>query len=263
MNKSRHRTILNYTVYLVIFLLGLQVLAWFPAGAQSDDLQLGLDRDFGYASVGGSEIQGVFTLKARGPSDLSRVVFYIDNVEIGAVLQAPFELRFQTDNYPLGSHRIAAVGTTTAGRELQSNVITVNFVSSERGWQQGVKIIGPMLLLIAGAFVLSFVVTLTGSRKLQTLPPGTPRQYGVAGGAICPRCGRPYSRHLFAPNLLLGKLERCPFCGKWAIVAAASPQLLRQAEQNEIEEGQVVQIAMESEEERLRRELDDARYQEW
>ncbi|MEK6221558.1 MAG: hypothetical protein N2D54_04870 [Chloroflexota bacterium] len=31
--------------------------------------------------------------------------------------------------------------------------------------------------------------------------------YSAAGGAVCPRCQLPYSRHLLSPNLLVGKLE--------------------------------------------------------
>jgi hypothetical protein len=31
----------------------------------------------------------------------------------------------------------------------------------------------------------------------------------------------PFSRSVLAPNMLVGKLERCPHCRKWAIVGRA------------------------------------------
>ena len=55
-------------------------------------------------------------------------------------------------------------------------------------------------------------------------------QYGMAGGTVCPRCTFPYSRVVLAPNLVVGKLSRCPHCGKWTIARAASAENLQQAE---------------------------------
>jgi hypothetical protein len=230
------------------------------AAAQSEGLQLRLRRNFGYSSGSSNDIQGTFTLTASGPAELQEVAFYIDDQEIGRVTQPPFELRFQTDSYPLGEHTLLAVGTTAAGVELRSNPIQVEFVSAEQGWQEGLRIVGPMFAIILGAVLVSFIVSFAGGKKLQSLPPGAPRQYGVAGGAICPRCERPYPRHVLAPNLLLGKLERCPFCGKWAIVAAASPERLRQAEAAEVDDAAEGQAQPVSAEDRLRKELDDSRY---
>lgn len=245
----------------------LVLLAWLVLGfqsvaAQTDGLQLRLRRDFGYSS-GSGDIQGTFTLTASGPSDLSRVVFWLDDQELGRVEQAPFELRFQTDSYPLGDHTLFAEGVTAGGAELRSNPIQVEFVSPEQGWSAALRIVVPMFALIFGAMALSFIVSFAGGKKLQNLPPGAPRSYGVAGGAICPRCGRPYPRHVLSPNLVFGKLERCPFCGRWAVVPAASPAMLRLAEQAELEgaaDGVSPQV---SETERLRKELDDSRYQDF
>jgi hypothetical protein len=258
--KNRHR-FLNMkkqkflTLGIVFFLIASHALAQNGA-----ELQLRLRRDFGYSA--GGDIQGTFTMRVSGPETVSRVVFYIDDQEIGQTAQAPFELRFSTSSYAIGAHTLSARGFTQDGRELSSNAIRTNFVSAEEGWQAGLRIMVPMLALVLGALLLSALVPLLTSKKLQNLPAGTPRNYGVAGGAICPRCGRPYPRHVFAPNMVFGKLERCPFCGKWAIVAGQPLSRLRQAEQAELENAQGETVAQESEEERLRKELDASRYRE-
>jgi hypothetical protein len=57
-----------------------------------------------------------------------------------------------------------------------------------------------------------------------------PITYGLAGGAVCPKCGLPFSRSVFGLNLLVGKLSRCPHCGKWSVVGRASPEELAAAE---------------------------------
>jgi hypothetical protein len=86
-------------------------------------------------------------------------------------------------------------------------------------------------------------------------------QYGAAGGAVCPRCTFPYSRNILAPNLVVGKLQRCPHCGKWAIVPRASQSNLEAAEERWAREGTST-VEAPSEEERVRQMLDDSRYDE-
>jgi hypothetical protein len=120
----------------------------------------------------------------------------------------------------------------------------------------------PLIGIVFGLVALSFVISFATAGKLKNLPPGAPRPYGAAGGAICPRCGRPFSRHFFSPNMLVGKLERCPFCGKWSILAAQPLSLLRRAEAAELEAAGGEAVLQESEEERLRKQLDQSRYLE-
>jgi len=72
----------------------------------------------------------------------------------------------------------------------------------------------------------------------------------------------PYSRHFFSPNMLLGKLERCPHCGKWAIVRAAYGTELREAEQRFRADQEQGNIQVEEDEAgRLKRMLDDSRFE--
>lgn len=248
------------------FLFLLAVLAgWvFPAAAQgtANEFELRLRRDFGYSS-GGGQIQGTFTMRTRGPENLSRVVFYLDEQILGEVTQAPFDLRFTTDQYSQGLHTLYAVGFTSDGRELRSNEIRTQFVSAEEGWQAGLAIAGPVLGITLAAVLLSTLSIFLTSGKLKDLPPGAPRTYGLMGGAICPKCHRPFGVHFLSMNIVVGKLDRCPFCGKWSIIRRSSLEALRAAEAAELEDARNSGLAStQSEDEKLRQQLDESRYQD-
>src|SRR5512141_744044 len=81
------------------------------AAAQTSQLTLTMSRDWGYGGFHG-DIQGLFTMKIKGPADLAKVAFYIDDTVIGEATKAPFNLQFSTDNYPLGVHKLYAVGVS-------------------------------------------------------------------------------------------------------------------------------------------------------
>lgn len=244
----------------------LVLLLAFPnsALAQAEpELTLRMSRDLGYSS-GTGQIEGTFSLKASGPDDLAKVTFFIDGQPMGEDSEAPFSLRYNTGSYSPGVHTLSAIGTTRDGRTLNSREIKVEFVTAEEGWKAAGRIAIPILAISFGAILLSFVLPLiTGRGKKTSLPLGAPRSYGVFGGAICPKCGRPFSRTIMGINLIVGKLERCPHCGKFSIVQRASPQMLRQAELAELQMAPEKPAGPElTEEERLRKELDNSRYNE-
>jgi hypothetical protein len=58
----------------------------------------------------------------------------------------------------------------------------------------------------------------------------------------------------------LGKLERCPYCNKWSIVPAASLAALKAAEAAELESAKP-EVPELSPEEKLRRQIEESRYQ--
>ena len=244
----------------LLFALILSLLAANAALAQTEELTLSFSRDFGYSS-GTGDIQGSFSMKVSGLTDLARVEFYIDDIKIGEDSESPFRLQFTTDNYPLGLHEMYAIGYTADGREYRSRVVTANFVSADEGWQAAGKIAIPLIVVVFGAILLSVgVPMLIGRGKREELPLGAERQYSLRGGGICPKCKRPFALPLFSMNLGFSKLARCPYCGKISVVRVQPPVKLRQAEQAELEqaEGQVPVI---SEEEKLKKELDDSKYQ--
>ena len=68
--------------------------------------------------------------------------------------------------------------------------------------------------------------------------------------------------NLMSPNMVTGKLVRCANCGKWFVGRRATAEALRAAE--EIEWAQAhgkPQVSEMTEEEKLRKELDDSKYQ--
>lgn len=250
--------------FVGVFLFLLPFLA-SPAYAQTEEEQLSLrlSRDFGYSS-GGGDIQGTFSMKASGPEDLERVVFMIDEEIIGEITEPPFNLRFNTDNYPTGIHRMSAVGYTSSGQELASNAIQAEFVTAQQSQQQTVKFVLPLLGFIAIAVLLSLLFPMIISRgRTSSLPPGAARNYSPFGGTICSRCKRPFGRHMYGLNLVVGKYDRCPYCGKWSLTRAASPSQLAAAEAAELEAiTQAEKSSPIAQADQLKRDLDDSRYQD-
>jgi hypothetical protein len=233
------------------------------AGFQEEQLQISLKRNWGYSS-GTGRIQGTFTIRTSGPDDLAQVVYFLDDQVLGDTHEEPFHLQFNTDNFTLGAHQLRATGLTASNTELSSNIIQVEFVSADDSWQAATKIIVPLVVVILGAVGLAFLVALIFTRgKKEQLPPGAPRKYGHYGGAICPKCSRPFSRHIYGLNLGLVKFDRCPYCGKWSLVRRASRDDLEAAEAAEIgaaEEG--VFSTHRSEEGDLRQEIEDSRFED-
>ncbi len=226
---------------------------------QEDQLHIRLRRNWGFSS-GTGKIQGTFTIIASGPDDISRVVFYIDDQVLAEVTEEPFNIQFNTDNYTLGPHRLYALGYTHGGKELSSNILQVEFVSSEEGWQVVMKIIILLVVIVGLAFLVPLIFT---RGKVEQMPPGAPRNYGHYGGAICPKCERPFSRHIYGLNLGLHKYDRCPYCGKWSLVRRASREELEAAEMAEIKAAQEGVFEPEkSEEEELRKDIEDSRFED-
>jgi hypothetical protein len=219
-------------------------------------LQLMVERDFGFRM--GGRIQGKFTLKVVGPQNLTQVEFLIDDVVVNTDREPPFHYSFNTGEYELGVHRISGVGTTSLGEVLRSPVRTFEFVSVEEGLRGAAGIVIPILIGAAVLIVIATVSTLILGRKR-----GKPRigEYGPAGGAVCTRCELPFGRHVLSPNILIGKLERCPHCGKWTIVRRASRETLEKAEARWADDKVRGGLGLESEEDKLRRMIEDSRFE--
>jgi DNA-directed RNA polymerase subunit RPC12/RpoP len=229
----------------------------FTASAQSEGgLIIEFHRDFGYAA--GGEIQGAFSLTAEGPADLVRVDYFLDDQLLGSAAAPPFKISFNTGNFAVGRHTFLAVGTTTAGMEIRSASRTLEFVSAEAGWQTVGKIVLPILgVVLAIALLGTAGPMLFGRRTVFRLG-----EYGAARGAVCSRCGMPFSRHILSLNMVLGKLERCPHCGKWAIVTSASAAALHQAEARWQADSQQGELEPESEADHLKELVDESRFED-
>ena len=241
------------TSAILLFLLALLPIS---ARAQTEipPVELRLRRNFGYGGVG--QIQGTFTMSVSSDAALARVEFLMDGEVVAVDDEAPFDYRFNTSEFSDGDHTMSAIGYTAAGQALSSNSYQREFLNAEEAWGAASGLVGPLLLIVLGITVASTMIPILLGRK-RTHKPGV---YGTAGGAICPRCSFPYARNFLSPNLLVGKLERCPHCGKWAIVRQATPDKLIAAEARLAAEGEPELTNTESEEDRLRRMLDDSRF---
>jgi len=239
------------------------IFVGFAYAQSTDQLQLGLSRDFGYGGFG-NDIQGLFTAKINNPpANLTRVVFFIDSTTMGEDSTPPFSLQFNTDSYSLGEHTLSAIGYTSDGKQIDSNKIQSQFVPASAATQTIIKVVVPIFGLILLMVLVAFVVPLILNKgKMSSIPLGTPRKYGIGGGAICPKCGRPFPLRLWWINIGFSKVDRCPYCGKWSLVRPRSLSDLRDAEAAElsqVESGPTV--AGETEADKLKNELDDSRYQ--
>jgi hypothetical protein len=239
--------------------LTLCMLAVSPAFAQGEGITLELSRDFG-SSFGTGDIQGLFSMKVTGPENLVRVAFYIDDTMIGEDTASPFGIQFSTDDYPLGMHNLYAIGYTSDGQELPSRLLTGNFISAGEGWDALSSIILPLAVILLVVILAVIVPAITTRGKLEHLPLGAERAYGFRGGAICPKCHRPFAMHLYGLNLGLGRYDRCPYCGKWSMVRSQSLAKLREAEGVELTWTQA-EASQISERDRLRKEIEDSKYQ--
>ena len=245
----------------LLAIITFMVTLTLPAFAQTDDLQLGVHRLFGYG--GGDQIQGSFRLDVTGPSDLTSVTFKIDDKVLATVAAAPFQVDFVTDSYGLGWHDLTAIGQTASGRTLTSAPRRFEFVSAGEGWAAAGRIFVPILGVLALIAVIAVIGIVLDIRRGTTSPTplGAERHYGILGGAICSKCGRPFSIHWWGLNAGLGKLDRCPHCGHWGIVRGVPLEQLRAAEAAELRAAQPANPVPEpSPEEKLRRQLDDSRF---
>ncbi|MBN1667950.1 MAG: hypothetical protein JW862_12720, partial [Anaerolineales bacterium] len=174
--------------FLILILTLVLPVAGLAQEAQEAP-ELRLSRDFGYG--GGLQIQGTFSFRIANPENFVRVEFLIDEEVVATATQEPFRYQFSTDLYEPGLHTLAAIGYLADGRALRSNQIQREFVTSDQAWDAVGGFIIPVLVIVGVLTVLGFAVPLIASRK-QDFKPGV---YGAAGGAICPRCRFPYTRH--------------------------------------------------------------------
>jgi len=226
MMDTHRRNLLRLSLLLLLFLVPV-----ISAHAQTAEpgFTISLQRDFGYGGIG-NDIQGLFTIRTAGPENLVKVEFYLDDNLMGSSSAEPFNFQFRTEDFPLGQHILYAVGTVSNGEQLRSNAVTPNFVAAEQGWRTTITIVVVIFVLVIGAMVLSGFIT-TFSRRGNKGGSEIPKSYGIFGAAVCPNCARPFSRHWWGLNLMAGKFDRCPHCGKWNIVRRATPDELTAAEQ--------------------------------
>ncbi len=216
---------------------------------------LGLTRNFGYGGL--NKIQGNFTLKISSPpEDLDRVEFYFDGDLIAVIEEEPFHYKFHTSDFSEGEHRMSAVGYLADGQSLESNRISKDFLSSDQAWGETQQLIGPLLIGVAVLTLLGIGLPLLFNREKNFVL----GKYGPAGGVVCPRCQLPFSRSMMSPNMVTGKLVRCPHCGKMSVLARASQDKLMAAEARFSNKDQPSAIS--TGEGDLKKQIEDSRFEE-
>lgn len=243
---------------LLILLSGMMV-GWETAVAQTEnELDLGLSRDFGTGI--GNNIQGTFSFRVSGPDNLANVTFYIDDQIVGEDNEAPFRLQFKTDDYALGVHTLHATGLTQDDRQLTSNRLTRNFISGSSAGRSTLYIIIPIIVIAVGGLLVSSWIA---NRGRTSEGQSGINVHGPFGGTICPKCHKPFARHIWGLNLVVGKLDRCPHCGKWSLVRAMHPDVLNAAvaamQQTEAAQNQTKPDDTVGED-RWRKQLDDSKF---
>jgi hypothetical protein len=206
-------------MWLVVWLI------WAVAGtavAAQESLQLSLSRDFGAGF--GMEIQGRFSMHVAGPPDLARVLYFIDDTQIAEQTTPPFRYPFSTGNFSPGTHLLWAKGYTADGRELTSNTITHIFITSQDVTRRLATTFGPIFFLIIGASLFAWWLSGRGSKRARWAAVD-----GPFGGSICPKCHKPFARHWWGLNIVIGKFDRCPHCHRWSVVQRTHPALLQAA----------------------------------
>jgi hypothetical protein len=249
----RSKFILAVISSILLLIMATPGLAQEP----DQDFEISLRRDWGFGM--GGTIQGRFTLRAHGPDNLIEVRYLLDGQLMGAVTDPPFSLQFHTDDYPTGVHEIYAVGIVEGGGEIHSQTLSLQFISGEEAGGSVTRFIVPLVIAILVVSVLSAVLPSLLGRGKDRFELG---QYGSAGGAVCPACALPYSRHLMSPNLVLGKLSRCPHCGKWAIARRATAAELEMAEARYRQDQHQGQARPPTEADDLHRQLEESRFED-
>ncbi len=230
-----------------------------PALAQDSDYRINLRKDFGYGM--GADIRGTFSMRLVGDEEpVDQVTFFIDNEAIGTITETPFRLQFHTDDYSLGVHSLTAEVTLQDGTAIQTEPIQANFVSAE----VESKFVSITLIGVFGAIVVSYLIVaivqtglLKGKKGQKPVQKG---QYGLLGGTVCPKCGKPFPRHIWGMNLVVGRLDRCDHCGKWVMTTRASPAALRMSEDLLEESPTPPDEATIPPEKTLEQRLEDSRY---
>lgn len=236
--------------------------------AQSVEYRLDTQRNFGYGA--GSNVNGNFTNRIYGPAEnIQSVTYMIDGTVMAEVSEPPFEFRYSTTSYAVGWHDLSAVIKTKDGREVTTPTVRLNFLSSDQMGQDMGRIMIPLLGGIALATILGLGVQFLFLRR-NPVPAGAgaPRNYGLLGGTICPRCGRAYPLHFWSLRLVVVRLDRCDYCGKWALVTRKPPEILAAAELAERAAVENSESSLpgvqngQSEDEKMKKLLDDSRYSE-
>ena len=250
--------------YLQISLVLAALLAgvfWTRPAQAQDGYTIKVNRDFGYGGFN-NDIRGNFSISIAGDTaSVAKVTYTIDGQEMSTLDQAPFVYKFVTSQYADGVHDLGAVITLKDGSTVTPAAKTYTFVSASQEGRAMTGIVFPIIGVVVLVVVITMGAQIMASRKRPASPDaGIQHQYGIAGGSICPKCGRPTPLHMSGLNWFTGKFDRCENCGKWSVMRRVPIDKLRAAEAAEAEMEKTQLAPEKSEEEKLREMLDKSKY---
>ena len=244
-------------IILLLLLAFALALSYTAVLAQESPFSLRIMRDWGYGN--GTDINGRMSLSIKGEQALiQQVTFLMDGEVMATVTAEPFKVQFDTNTYEPGVHRMTAEVKTTSGETYSTNALVSNFLEKGETNQNMFK----MLVLVGGIAVLSIGIQFFMQKNTNQNPKYDENgrvQYGVFGGAVCPRCAQPFSRSFLGINLVGVRLERCPHCGKLVAARRASPDQLEIAERRS-RPAATEQPNAKSESEKKQESYDDSKY---
>jgi uncharacterized C2H2 Zn-finger protein len=194
-------------------------------------ISLSLTRTNGYSW--GNDINGHFSLSAHVSSDVVRVEFYLDDALQFTATGSSFSWAFDTNDYPLGQHNITAVAYDSAGQQASSSVLSKNFVEMPVSFYF-------ILILVVGVAVVISVVAVFYARK-------------KSGFTKCPNCGYVFRRQYGWIHLGTVYRNICPKCGKGFWAKSYDGPIDNNEESSSRDTL--------SEEERLKRDIEDSKYE--
>lgn len=218
--KSKSGFVAVLIAFVAIFLLASPVLA------AEEPYSLVFRREFGVGMPGA--VQGHMSMTIKGDLDaVDTVVYMIDAQEMAVVTAQSLKFQFNTDDYPAGEHSFYALVTTKTGELIPTAPIMMKFIAADeaRTLTRNVFLgIGAILLVVVLAGVL------LAKRQVKASKAHGVSTAGWWGAAVCPKCGRAFTRTLVGLNLLFKRYEPCPHCGKWSVTQRATAQEVDQAE---------------------------------
>jgi hypothetical protein len=224
-------------IMILIIIMGMMIICpVYSVYAQEEGYRVHVRKNFGYNW--GNDIQGRFAISLVGDEEnVESVTFYVDEVMLGGDNEAPFEVQFNTQDFDDGNHQLFAVVSLKNGSVVKTTALSYDFLNRNETNQQVSKLlIGIGVAIVSTLLVVGLIQMLMIKGKSEpNRQPGEPRNYGLLGGTICPKCGRPFRRHIMGINLLVGRLDRCDNCGKWVMTTRATSEALQKAEQAELE----------------------------
>ena len=216
------------SVFGLLLALIFAALSFLPALGQTESFRLVLKREWGLGMPGA--VQGHMSLNLKGELEaVQNVTYYIDDKEMAQLQMPDIKFRFITDDYPSGPHKLHAVVKTQDGSQVTSSVIEIKFIAKD----EANKINKNIWLWVGGLTALVLVVSVLLTRRANQANRRSDRPVtgsGLYGAAVCPKCGKAFTRTIVGLNLLTHRYEPCPHCGKWSMTQAATPAELEAAQ---------------------------------